>query len=294
MDTKVFAYFAAVEKHRNFSRAAQELYLSPQGLNAAMKRLEGELGVSLFEVRRGAVELTEHGECFSRHISLVNEQLACMREELNAISARDSNSIRLGCALGVLGYLGEGVIASFNEQHDDVRVVVEEELPDYSCERNMAEGKYDFALITNPVECLGFATDSLCEDYQFCWVNRDDELASHDELTLADLAGRTIVTVGEGYKGTSRFLELCSQFGVFPRVVYASEMMGVYESVRTGKAVGLSCRNHVERAPSSSVVGLPLKCLSWGFSICYRRDRVLSYSDHLFLAYMRECRRTYV
>ena len=103
MDTKVFAYFAAVEKHRNFSRAAQELYLSPQGLNAAMKRLEGELGVSLFEVRRGAVELTEHGECFSRHISLVNEQLACMREELHAISARDSNSIRLGCALGVLG-----------------------------------------------------------------------------------------------------------------------------------------------------------------------------------------------
>lgn len=45
MDTKIFTYFSAVEQQKNFSRAAQELYLSPQGLNAAMKRLEAELGL---------------------------------------------------------------------------------------------------------------------------------------------------------------------------------------------------------------------------------------------------------
>lgn len=293
MDCRIFTYFAAVEKHRNFSRAAQELYMSPQGLNAAMRRLEGELGVSLFTVQRGMVELTEHGECFSRYAREVDEQLKAMRENMNTISSRTSHCIRLGCAIGVLGYLGEDKITHFNESNGRSKVVVEEELPDFLCEQNMLEGKYDFVLITNPVEHHDLIAFSLCEDYQFCWVSKDDALADRPEISVHDFDGRATMTVGEGYKGTAVFLSLCAVANVSPEIRYSSEMMRIYEFARTGSGIGLTCRNHVDCTPSTNVVGIPFKDLPWGFSICYKKDRILSESDVSFLNYMRSLRRVY-
>lgn len=293
MDTKIFTYFSAVEQQKNFSRAAQELYLSPQGLNAAMKRLEAELGAPLFEVQRGVVELTACGEFFSKHANVLNEQLITMREEINALAASQTQGIRLGCAMGVLGYLGEGVIEQFTDLHAGLNIEVEE-LPDFSCERNMVEGKYDFALITNPVNHESLTVIPLCEDFQFCWVNRDDPLSSQAELAISDLDGRTVMTVGEGYKGTSLFTSLCEAAGVSPDIRRSSEMMRIYEFVRTGGGIGLTCRNHVDHTPSSAVIGVPLKSLTWGYSLCYAKNRALSGMDKEFIAHLRACTRSHV
>lgn len=287
MDSKVFTYFEAVERHRNYSRAAEELYLSPQGLNAAMRRLEGDLGVPLFEVERGTVELTEYGRCFSTYAHSIGTQLSTMRSELNELVARKSNRIRLGCSMGVLGYLGEDSVDHFNDEHADASVRVEEELPDYQCERNLLEGKYDFALITNPVDHPGLVAHTLCEDHQFCWINEDDPLAKCEELHVDDLDGRLIMTVGDGYKGTSALVQLCVEADVHPLIKHSSEMMRIYEFARSGEGIGLTCRNHIERTSSTSVVGVPLPCLRWGFSICHKRDRVLSDTDIAFVSFLK-------
>lgn len=292
MDSKVFTYFEAVERHRNYSRAAGELYLSPQGLNAAMRRLESDLGVPLFDVKRGSVELTEYGQCFSRYAHTIGSCLSAMRTEINDIAARKSNSIRLGCSMGVLGYLGDDIIARFNAAHAGASVFVEE-LPDYQCERNMLEGKYDYALVINPIDHPDLIAWNLCSDYQFCWVKNDDALACRSELSMEDLDGRSIMTVGEGYKNTSALLELCATASVHPCIKYSSEMMRIYEFARSGEGIGITCRNHVERTPSNAVVGIPLRCLPWGFSICHKRGRVPLDVDTAFVSFMKTLRRTY-
>lgn len=290
MDSKVFVYFEAVERHRNYSRAAGELYLSPQGLNAAMRRLEGELGVPLFDAGRGTVELTEYGRCFSAHAHSISAQMSTMRSELNELAARKSNRIRLGCSMGVLGYLGEDVIDRFNDGHADASVHIEEELPDYPCERNLLEGKYDFALITNPIDHPDLVAHTLCEDHQFCWINENDPLAGRDELRVEDLDGRLVMTVGDGYKGTSALARLCAEADAHPLVKHSGEMMRIYEFARSGEGIGLTCRNHIERTSSTSVVGVPLPRLHWGFSICHKRDRVLSDIDVAFVSFLKALR----
>ena len=68
--------------------------------------------------------------------------------------------------MGLLGYLGEDVIETFNRNSANCQVVACEELPDVECARHLAEGDYNFALLVNPVS-EAFEATPLVDDYQF-------------------------------------------------------------------------------------------------------------------------------
>ena len=74
MDIRVLKYFVQVAKSRNFTRAAEQLYISQPALSKMIKKLEAELGVSLFDVRPSGVNLTDYGqELYRRALPLIAE-----------------------------------------------------------------------------------------------------------------------------------------------------------------------------------------------------------------------------
>ncbi|MEG1746575.1 MAG: LysR family transcriptional regulator [Raoultibacter sp.] len=293
MDSKIFKYFIALEENHNFSRAAQSLYLSPQGLNSAIRRLEGEIGFPLFDVQNGSVLLTDYGKVFSTYAHFFDDALEKMRSELNALADHKANNIHIGCATGVLGYFGEENLLDFNRVSKNARIVLIEEVPDYLCEQHLVEMKYDFALIPNPLVSPVLAGISLCEDYQFVWVNKKNKLAQKKELDLADLANEKVITMDQSYKNTFALQQLSEERGVDLQLNYSGEMMRIYEFARRNEGVGITCRNHGANMESAVVACLPLRCLPWGFSLCYHQSRLLSAADLEFLDYMRTFRRIY-
>lgn len=292
MDTKGYLYLSAIERTRSVPQAARELGMTPQGLARAARRLESELGCALYTGALGASDLTEQGRCVLEHGGAILAEEGRMRRELEAMNAHASNIIRLGCSIGLLGYLGEGVFHAFNEEQG-CEVFVSDELPDSACEARLVAGEYDYALLTDPPDPT-LARVGVVEDYQFVWVSTDDPLAKKAEVTLADLDGRTIYTVNDGYRNTGLLMQLCAQTGSKPTFRFTSEMIRVYECARAGMGLGLTCRNHVEATSESrKAVGLPLKALPWGFSLCYRRDHVPTPAEARFIDYVRSLRRSY-
>ena len=157
----------------------------------------------------------------------------------------------------------------------------------------MVDGECDFALLINPPD-KSLVAMPLVEDYQFVWVSREDELAQKAEVTLEDLDGRTIYSPNDDYRNTGLLMQLCADASSHPTFRFTSEIMRVYECARAGMGLGLTCRNHVEAtAESLKTVGLPLRALPWGFSLCRRRNHVPSAAEASFTDYMRSPRRTY-
>jgi DNA-binding transcriptional LysR family regulator len=193
-----------------------------------------------------------------------------------------------------MGYLGEQTITErFGMVCPDAEVLVRDELPDLELEQHLLGGDYDFALLTNPVNPDLMAVP-LVNDYQFFWVNRANRLAGLDQIRTADLNGQTVMTVGDGFRSSGRFAQLCDEANVSVNVRFSCEMIRVYEAARAGRALGLTCRNHVEAtSDSTKTVGIPYKDLPWGFSLCYRRDLELDDVRLAFLDYMRTLRRAY-
>lgn len=76
--------FEAAARHESYSRAAQELSLTPSAVSRQVAALEGWLGQALFRRTRHGVTLTPRGLEYARHVS--ERLLALERDTLNAMS----------------------------------------------------------------------------------------------------------------------------------------------------------------------------------------------------------------
>lgn len=96
LDMKKIHYFLKVAETLNFSKAAQELYISTQALNKQIIQLEEELNVKLFLCSTRRVELTEAGEVLRKNFLPVHEEFgkACAKTESYLLSKKET--IRIG------------------------------------------------------------------------------------------------------------------------------------------------------------------------------------------------------
>ena len=88
MDFLQLNYFRAVARHGNMSQAARELYITQPGLSRCISRLEDELGVPLFERRKGKIVLNTYGQLFLANVNLAFDQLEQGTEAVRRLYSR--------------------------------------------------------------------------------------------------------------------------------------------------------------------------------------------------------------
>lgn len=82
MRIEVLEYFLEIANGRSFLRASDNLYISQQGLSKAMRALERELGVTLFQKSGRRIELTEEGSIVKLYAMEIVQQNDRLREHL--------------------------------------------------------------------------------------------------------------------------------------------------------------------------------------------------------------------
>ena len=126
MELRHLRYFVAVADERSFTRAAERLWIAQPGLSTQIRRLEGELGIRLFERHTRGVDLTEAGELFLDRARVTLAAAEAARSTGRDLEAGLVGSIRLGVATPV-GWSGTtALLESFARDRPDVEVTVSE------------------------------------------------------------------------------------------------------------------------------------------------------------------------
>src|SRR5947208_6945260 len=86
MELRQLRYFAAVARHGNFTRAAEELHLAQSALSQQVRRLERELGVELLSRTTRRVELTQAGEIALRRATRILSEAGALTGDLDELS----------------------------------------------------------------------------------------------------------------------------------------------------------------------------------------------------------------
>jgi DNA-binding transcriptional LysR family regulator len=180
-------YFVTVAEERHFGRAASRLHMSQPPLSRAIQRLEAEIGAQLFARLAGGIALTSAG--------------AVLLDEARALLAQtDRLRARVAAAAGTatltVGILGDStdpgatrLAAAYRREHPDVDIRIRDtDLTDPTC--GLRAGSVDVALTRAPFDTTALSVRELRADPVGAVLRADDPLASHDHLTLADLADR--------------------------------------------------------------------------------------------------------
>lgn len=186
MDLQRLRYFVAVADELHFTRAAQRLYLDQGALSAAIRRLERELGVQLFDRTSRRVELTAAGAALlPRARRLVHDADALMAQ---VRIERRRDALRIGLFLGTQSAceLTGPILSAFRAAYPDISLrVVELGLADWL--PALRDGRVDVAVLRLPTGADDLHITPLFEEPRVMLLPRSHRLADAAHLTLAEL-----------------------------------------------------------------------------------------------------------
>lgn len=288
MDTKVFTYVVELARTKNNSRAAKALYITPQGLSGAIRRLESTLGVTLFDYHEGSLELTDYGEVVHRYAREFIETQRSMDHELSELRRAKEGHLRVAVSTGLLNIIPREVFEAFGSSSTTgAQVSFLRSLADFECENALLSKQYDFALLNTPVNHRQFASMPLHKDTLFLWAPSDSRHATSQSVTTADLEDEEIICITSKEFITTKNYAQRLEEGPRPcRVVHADEMISVMEMAMERHCCAIVPRTHALAFSREDHVALPINDITWGFSVAYHRDRALSPQDREFLDYL--------
>ncbi|MFH9547949.1 LysR family transcriptional regulator [Streptomyces sp. NPDC051445] len=188
MESRPLRYFVAVAEELNFARAAERLGISSPPLSRAIRSLETELGVTLFERTTHRVALTPAGEVLLEEARWALDALDAAGLRARRAAAAEPKLVLAVKADGDAGLL-EAILARYAAGPAALPVTVRLSAWQEQS-RLLRQGEADVALVYEPYDRTGLDTEDLTAEPRVAALSVSHPLAARTGLRLADLGLR--------------------------------------------------------------------------------------------------------
>jgi DNA-binding transcriptional LysR family regulator len=230
-----FRLFVATAETGQFSRAAAALSTSQPVVTEAIKALEAEIGIKLFQRHPKGVTLTYEGSIFLQHARGV---LAAVEDAMQApqLVRRDmAGELTLACTHTVAGYFLPPLLSRFRRLFPGITVTLVE-LDHPAIEQGIAKGEIELALcLASPLQRTDrIEIDVLARSKRRLWLPANHRLAERKSVGLAEIRSEPyiLLTVDDAEKTAMRFWH---RFEMEPNIIFRTTSM---ESIRNLVATG--------------------------------------------------------
>src|SRR5688572_27237458 len=219
-------YIVAVARERHFGRAAEACFVSQPTLSVAVKKLEEELGVQLFERGPGEVSVTPPGQKIVTQAQRVLEEAAHIKEI--AAAGRDplAGTLRLGAIYTIGPYLLPKLIPILRRSAPAMQLLIQENFT-HRLGEMLKSGEVDVILLALPFDEPGIATQAVYDEPFFVAVPKGHPWQARKRITSDELTSESLLLLGEGHCFRDQVLDIC-------HVVRAKERNALARTVEGG------------------------------------------------------------
>ena len=272
---KQYEYVIAVAKHGGISQAAEKLGISQPTFSKYLKKLEGDLGVRLFDRSTLPIRLTRAGKCFAnagaRFLDL-DRQLA---KELDEIKNDISSTVRIGISPSRSPYAIPEILASFREISPDTQIVIVEETT-AEINKMLTEGELDIILSIDGDGTESFERIELFTEEILLAVPADSEASSAEDA----IRTLPLITAGHGQAMWRLLMSVAGELGISRPAIECQSIESALALVKRG--IGATAvPSYVRRDRSDS---FRLFTIPRGVAESYTRKVCLFYRKEQFLS----------
>ena len=217
-------YIVAVARERHFGRAAEACFVSQPTLSVAIKKLEEELDVKLFERGSNEVSVTPLGEEIVRQAQTVIEQAAGIKEIARRGKDPVSGPLRLGVIYTVGPYLLPDLVRQAIERMPRMPLMLQENFTAKLLDM-LRTGELDAAILAEPFPDAGLAIAALYDEPFMVAVPKKHPLARRKRIPADELKKETMLLLGTGHCFRDHVLEVCPEYAQF-----SSNSDGIHKS----------------------------------------------------------------
>jgi Transcriptional regulator len=243
MDLRQIRYFTETARLGSFTRAAELLRIAQPAISMAIKRLEDELELTLFNRQDKRVTLTAEGHTFLEHALRLLADVKAAEQEMGDLRGLVKGEVRLGIPPMLSSYFFPGIIYDFTLRYPRLNLSVYGDGAG-RIQQLLGKGELDMGVIAerNVPESLE-ARHFLKEEVVIC-VPRSHPFASRSSVTFAEFAGQPLVFYKEGYYQRELLLEKLRSCGVEPRIVFETNLFSLVKITDQGRDGDLNVSAH--------------------------------------------------
>ena len=275
MQIQQLAYFVAVARVRNFTRAAEAMGVAQPTLSKQVRVLENSLGSALFVRARGGVTLTAAGEALLPHARRIVIDVENAERAVQEVAGMQRGRIRLGATPSLCDGLLADALRRFRNRYPSIDVAVEEG-GSRDLTRSLGRGQLDLALVIVPLQEDGSDLEStpiLRESLVLASPAEDDVPT---RMSVSELRDRPMVMFREGYDLRETTMSACHTAGFEPTFsVEGGEMNAVLRFVEAGLGVAVVPSMVLTTRPKLRATLLEAPRLERTIALAHRRADIL-------------------
>jgi LysR family hydrogen peroxide-inducible transcriptional activator len=207
-------YIVAVARERHFGRAAEACFVSQPTLSVAVKKLEEELDVKLFERGSAEISVTPLGDEIIRQAQAVLEQANAIKEIAKRGKDPLAGALRLGVIYTIGPYLLPDLVRTAIANIPQMPLMLQENFTVKLLEMLRA-GELDCAILAEPFMDTNLAIAPLYDEPFMVAVPASHPLAQRERISAEELKRETMLLLGAGHCFRDHVLEVCPEYARF-------------------------------------------------------------------------------
>lgn len=201
-------YIVAVARERHFGRAAASCFVSQPTLSVAVKKLEDELGVTLFERSAGDVTLTPIGERIVEQSQAVLEEVQVIKQLAEQGKDPLAGPLRLGMIYTISPYLLPHLIPALRERAPQMQILLEENYTSRLAEM-LKQGEIDVAIVAEPFHESGIVTQAVYDEPFVVATPKGHAWERQDVVDSEQLSEENVLLLSPGNCFRDHVLQTC-------------------------------------------------------------------------------------
>ncbi|MCR4834489.1 MAG: LysR family transcriptional regulator [Butyrivibrio sp.] len=195
MNTQQLKCFICVADKLNFTRAAEELFLSTSTVTHHIQSLEEEMGTPLFIRNKKSVHLTSAGEVFYNDAKELLERLTGMRKRVNQAAEKSNISLRIGFTTHAESWHVKDCFTALAQKYPDLNIHIT--VTNYNQLMNFFSN-HQLDLVFCSKEMTAFGNDiifsAFAHKYSMAIMPASCPLSQKESITLSDLEPYRLIT----------------------------------------------------------------------------------------------------
>lgn len=201
-------YVLAVAEHKNFTKAAQKVFVTQPTLSMQIQKLEEELEVTIFDRTKKPIQLTEVGQKIVQQARNIVNESDRIQDIVDQQKGFIGGIFRLGVIPTVMPTLLPMFIGSFMKKYPKVKLKIEELHTEAILEK-LKEGHLDAAIAATPLEVEGIKENVLYYEPFVPYIPNNEGASISEKIAVDDLDINKMLLLEDGHCFKDGIINLC-------------------------------------------------------------------------------------
>ena len=287
LDIKHMKYFMEVVNQGCMTNASKSLYIAQPTISKAIKDIENELKMTLFDRQKRYLVLTDAGKIFYKKCEEIITLYDNIPFEINGLLGLETGHINIGMSAVMDMQQFIYILGEFHKLYPNVTYNLNES-GGKSIETRLINDQIDIGITTIPIDENVFDYLPLYSEDLRLVVSKEHDLASRDSVTMAELKNEDFILFNEDFYLNDKIIAAAKNAGFLPNTVSNVSQWNFIEYLLLARLGVSILPEHIANMLKDNIRSIKIEDtgMSWELGAIWKKDKLLSHATSKWIEFM--------